>query len=202
MSRNDWECLGVTGSDLEWLKVTGNDWKWLWGIGIFKKLYICLIRLMNIYFDIYFIFQHKTGFEPDYCRVFENKRTRPVVINRNENQPVRLASPSINVLDYSNRRGLQRSNGKIVQPSFLLILSISLLYRWSFLKILLYWKQNPLFLHLCAKVYYCIVTWIKFCFTSFIATILPKSFDKSSILVNLSRTPTSMFNKSIWSALK
>jgi len=49
--------------------------------------------------------KHKTGFEANYCKAFSNKRKRPEMMDRRHDQPVRLASPSVNVLDYSNRRG-------------------------------------------------------------------------------------------------
>ena len=62
--------------------------------------------------------RHKTGFEPNYCSVFSEERQRPhVFMEKNEDQPVvRLASPSINVLDYS-----RRNSGKVVQSSVLVI---------------------------------------------------------------------------------
>lgn len=48
--------------------------------------------------------EHKTGFESTYCQIFNKRRTssatRPDYIDKN--QPVRLASPSINILDFSN----------------------------------------------------------------------------------------------------
>lgn len=47
--------------------------------------------------------EDKTGYEASYCKAF-NIRRRPDLMDINENQPTRLASPSINVLDYSNKR--------------------------------------------------------------------------------------------------
>jgi len=54
---------------------------------------------------------HKTGFEASYCSAFsEQKFKRPydVIMDRNDKRPVvRLASPSINVLDYSRSLGME-----------------------------------------------------------------------------------------------
>ena len=61
-----------------------------------RKLHISLfVHLFSI-----FSLQHKTGFEANYCKAFSNKRKRPEIMDRQDDQPVRLASPSVNVLDY------------------------------------------------------------------------------------------------------
>ena len=53
---------------------------------------------------------HKTGFEASYCSAFSEQKKRPydVIMDRNDKRPVvRLASPSINVLDYSRSLGME-----------------------------------------------------------------------------------------------
>ena len=87
--------------------------------------------------------ESKTGYEASYCKAF-NIRRRPSM-DINENQPTRLASPSINVLDYSNRRhGNGRGRGTASSVSYsILTLCISVMvssinklnffwiYRWK-----------------------------------------------------------------------
>ena len=63
--------------------------------------------------------KHKTGYEPGYCKAFNAKR-RPDLMDRNLDQPTRLASPSINVLDYSKRRN-SRGTASINNVSLLTI---------------------------------------------------------------------------------
>ena len=63
-----------------------------------------------------FLLQHKTGFEANYCKAFSNKRKRPEMMDRQDDQPVRLASPSINVLDYRSVN-LYELNYQIIKPS-------------------------------------------------------------------------------------
>ena len=53
---------------------------------------------------------HKTGFEASFCSAFSEQKKRPydVIMDRNDKRPVvRLASPSINVLDYSKSLGME-----------------------------------------------------------------------------------------------
>ena len=70
--------------------------------------------------------EHKTGYEPSYCKAFNAKR-RPDLMDLNENQPTRLASPSINVLDYSNRRRHGRGGTASFNASGALTFCISIL---------------------------------------------------------------------------
>ena len=74
----------------------------------------------NMYKETVF---EKTGFEASFCKSFNNKRKRPVIMDRVDDQPVRLASPSYNVLDYSKRNS--RGTGMQVQTSILLLLMSS-----------------------------------------------------------------------------
>lgn len=74
--------------------------------------------------------KHKTGFEANYCKAFSNKRKRPEIMDRQDDQPVRLASPSVNVLDYSKRRGSTgrygRGGSNTVKASMSLLVSLLL----------------------------------------------------------------------------
>ena len=65
--------------------------------------------------------KHKTGYEPGYCKAFNAKR-RPDLMDLNEDQPTRLASPSINVLDYSKRRNSRGTANSLNNVSFITLL--------------------------------------------------------------------------------
>merc|ERR1711997_1065599 len=81
--------------------------------------------------------KHKTGFETNYCKAFNNKRKRPEMMDRMDDQPVRLASPSVNVLDYSKRRSPygRRGRGGSNASKASMTLLVSLLFVQAIVKL-------------------------------------------------------------------